>query len=290
MAKKSAATPASSGNPVNTEGGRVRRVIVYVGSDPKRDASMFYLNLFWCLMKQGQEQGIEMVPVIDTRPASQVVLEPPEVARIRRDGPVDGVIGFMMYPAMTTWMKESGLPWVVHCLGNEPGFVDFDHKAMLRDSLVRLAQLGCKTAGLMIPSDFTKAEMLEHLENVSAETGVAVNYEWILTFRDTQEQTGYAHLCALWDAKTRPDGLVVYPDRAARGVLSAIMEKRVRVPGELRLILHRNAESPYVSPVPCDWMEVSVAALADLLIDTLRDRWAGRTPSVRNMRMKLVKG
>ena len=251
---------------------------------------MFYLFLFWCLMNAGQERGIDMVPIIDSRPASRMVLEPPEVARIRRDGPVDGVIGFMMYPAMTTWMNELGVPWAVFCQGKGPGFVDLDHHAMVRDALRRLAALGCKSAGLMIPSDMADAGMLEHLERVSAETGVAVNFEWILTFRDSQEQTGYAHLCALWDRKPRPDGLVVFPDRAARGVLSAIMEKRIRVPDELRLILHRNAESAYVSPVPCDWVEVNVSAVADLLIDTVEARWTGAPPPTSQLKMRLVTG
>jgi len=110
MDTSSTASASLSGQPTGSGEKRARRVIVYVGSDPKKDASMFYLNLFWCLMKAGQERGIDMVPIIDSRPASRMVLEPPEVARIRRDGPVDGVIGFMMYPAMTTWMNELGAP------------------------------------------------------------------------------------------------------------------------------------------------------------------------------------
>ncbi len=249
---------------------------------------MFYLNLFWGLMKTGQERGIDMVAVIESRPSSMLLLEPPEVERLRREGPVDGVIGFMIYPAMTTWMKESGLPWAVFCPGKEPGFVDLDYHSMVRDALRRLAELGCKSAGLMIPSDVADADLLEYLEHVSAETGVAVNFEWILTFRDSQEQTGYSHLSALWDRKPRPGGLLVFPDRAARGVLSAIMEKRIRVPDELRLILHRNAESAYVSPVPCDWMEVNVTAVASLLIDTLVARWeGGRMPSSQ-LKIRLV--
>ncbi len=266
----------------------MRRVIVYVGSDPKRDSSMFYLSLFWSLMKQGQEQGIEMVPLIETRPASMAVIEPPEVARIRREGPVDGVIGFMVYPAMTTWMREAGLSWTVFCQGKGIGFVDMDHRAMIREALERLAARGCRSAGLMIPSDMADAAMLEHVENVCAKTGLEVNYEWIFATRVSQEPNGYSQLCALWERTPRPDGLIVFPDRAARGVLSAIMEKRVRVPEELRLVLHRNAESPYVSPVPCDWAEVNVAELARLLLDNLREVIAGRATGPRLLKMRLI--
>src|SRR5687768_2734688 len=71
-----------------------RRVILYIGADPKRDNSMFYLNLFWCLMKLGQQRGVEIIPVIEQRPGSMSVVMPPEVKRICREGGADGLIGF----------------------------------------------------------------------------------------------------------------------------------------------------------------------------------------------------
>jgi len=267
-----------------------RRVILYIGADPKRDGSMFYLNLFWCLMTIGQQHGVEMIPVIDLRPSSQNSLPPPDIARIRSEGPVDGLVGFMVHPAMTVWMEETGLPWTVHAAGKSTHYVDFDYSEMVRVSLRRLADLGCKSAGLMVPSYWPDAAFLEDVDAVSQETGVAVNYEWILVSRESQEVSGYAHLSSLWDMKNRPEGLIVFPDRAARGVVSAILEKRIQVPGELRLILHRNAESPYVVPLPCDWIEVSVNAVASALLDNLKTVWAGAPMRRQRLQLNLVKG
>lgn len=267
-----------------------RRVILYIGDDPKRDNSMFYLNLFWCLMKLGQQRGVEMIPVIEQRPGPMGVVMPPEVKRICREDGADGVIGFMIHSGITAWMVETGLPWAVLCEGQKDGYLDLDYVTMIRDSLTRLAELGCKTAGLMIPPNLPTASFLEQVDAMSAELGIAVNYEWILVSREGQEQSGYDQLTALWALKQRPEALVVFPDRMARGVVSAILEKRIQVPDELRLVLHRNAELPYVVPMPCDWIEVSVSGIATALMDNLEARWAGRPQPVRQIPLRLVKG
>lgn len=265
-------------------------MIIYVGSDPKRDGSMFFLNLFWCLMTLGQQAGVEMIPVIDLRAPSQGLLPPPEIARIRSEGEVDGFIAFMVYPAMTEWMRETGIPWTALCEGKDGHFIGLDYNQMVRDSLKRLAGLGCKSAGLMIPAGFTDAVFLEGVDAISESVGIDVKYEWILVSRESQEQSGYEHLCALWDMNDRPEGLVVFPDLAARGVVSAILEKRIQVPADLRLVLHRNAESPYMVPMPCDWVEVSVNGVATALLGNLQGHWAGRPMERKKLPFRIVKG
>ncbi len=251
---------------------------------------MFYLNLFWCLMTLGQQRGVEMIPVIDQRPGPMGVMIPPEFERIQREGGADGLIGFMIYPAMTVWMEESGLPWTVFCEGGKDRYVDLDYTGMVRDSLKRLTDLGCNTAGLMIPPSMPTANFLEQVDAISEELGIKVNYEWILVSMEGQEQSGYDQLAALWELKQRPEGLVVFPDRMARGVVSAILEKRIKVPGELRLVLHRNAELPYVVPMPCDWLEVSVSRIATALMDNLEAHWAGQSVPNQTLPLRLVKG
>lgn len=271
-------------------GKAARRVLLYAGGDPKCDGSMFYLNLFWCLMALGQRHDLEMVPVIDTRPDAMRVLQPPEVKRLIAEGGVEGMIGFMVYPAMTVWMKEVGVPWTVLSSGSEDNAVDLDYSKMLSDALGRLAALGCKSAGLMIPTTLSGSGYLEHIDSLAERLGLTIKYEWILVARESQELSGYNDLCALWELKQRPEGLVIFPDRSARGVVSAILEKRIRVPGDLRLILHRNAESPYVVPVPCDWVEVSVNAIAATLLANLESSWAGQPIRRQRVPLQLIKG
>jgi DNA-binding LacI/PurR family transcriptional regulator len=274
--------------PVESGGGK--RVAIYVGGDPKRDPSMFYLNLLWLLMSQGQARGWEMVPMVELRSPSMAVLPPPELARLAAQRPVDGVVGFMVYESATRWMEESGVPWAAMLGSKRDNYVDLDYDGMLRSGLTRLAELGCKSAGLIIPAMHTGAKRLEWIDAEAERLGIVVNYEWIIVTRESQEQSGYDDMCALWALKHRPEGLLVFPDRTARGVVSAILEKQIRVPDDLKLVLHRNAESPYMVPMVCDWVEVSVGEIARALLDSLEDAWTGRPQKCRSVPLTLIKG
>lgn len=271
-------------------GGGGRRVAVYVGADPKRDPSMFYLNLLWALMAQGQARGWEMVPMVELRTRAMTALPPPELVKLAGQRPVDGVVGFMVFESVAQWMDELGVPWTALLGGKRDNYVDLDYDGMVRSGLARLAELGCKTAGLIIPAVHTHARRLEWIDAEAERLGITINYEWILATRESQEQSGYDDMCALWALKHRPEGLLVFPDRTARGVVSAILEKQIRVPEDLKLILHRNAESAYMVPMPCDWIEVRVSEIARALLDSLEAAWHEKPRQRITLQARLVKG
>lgn len=267
-----------------------RRVVLYCGSDPKSDpTSYFFLTLFWRVLTLGREKGIEMIPVINTRSVNQKRLRPPEVTQAMKDRGVDGIIGMLLFESMTEWMDRDEIPYAV-LSANNPNDVVPDYFGMIDIAFSRLAELGCKSVGLMLPSSLTNASMLEHMQREAEKLGITVNYEWIIVSRQSQEISGYNHFHSLWDLPVRPDGLVIFPDITARGVVSAVVEKRVQVPKDLKLVLHRNAENPYVVPFPCDWLENSVEPLAEALFRKLEAQWEGVPPTNDQIAFQLVKG
>jgi DNA-binding LacI/PurR family transcriptional regulator len=237
----------------------------------------------------GREKGIEMIPVINTSSVNQKRLRPPEVTQAMKDQAVDGIIGMLLFESMTEWMDRDGIPYAVLSANNRNDVVP-DYFGMIDIAFSRLAELGCKSVGLMLPSSLTNASLLEHMQLESEKLGIKVNYEWIIVSRQSQEISGYNHFLSLWDLPVRPDGLVIFPDITARGVVSAVVEKRVQVPKELKLVLHRNAENPYVVPVPCDWLENSVEPLAEALFRKLEAQWSGQAPTNDQIAFRLVKG
>ena len=272
-------------------GAKRKRVILYCGADPsRRENSLFYLNLFWKLTMLGRERGIEMIPVMDGRPESQLEIIPDEVAALTSGGGIDGIVGIMLFEAMTGWMKESGLPFAVLLCGTAARHVDFDYRKMIDVSFARLAEQGCRSVGLMMPSHVTGADLLEYIDGRAEALGLELNYEWILVSLKSRELSGYTSFRSLWDLKDHPDGLVVFPDVTARGVVTAILEKNVRVPSELKLVLHRNEASPYAVPVPCDWVENSGSDLAEALLRQLEAQWEGKALRKRLVPFRLVRG
>ncbi|WP_269523268.1 substrate-binding domain-containing protein [Coraliomargarita parva] len=265
------------------------RVVVYSGADArKQQSSLFYLHLFWAIMERGRQLGFEMVPLMDTRPEKNRYGAPPENAQVQKGGAVDGYIAIMAYESMVEWIRDSGVPMTI--LHGSSVDVVFDSRGMIEKAVRRLAELGCRSVGLMIPSEPANSKVLEMLDDLSAEIGININYEWIIVSREAMETKGYHQFESLWDLKSRPDGLFIYPDVTARGVVSAIVERHVRVPEDLKLILHRNVESPYLVPFPCDWMEVSVNPIADALLQALQVKLRGETPERQLIEFHLVKG
>ena len=65
-----------------------------------------------------------------------------------------------------------------------------------------------------------------------------------------QEQYGYEEFLKLWSLPEKPEGLIVFPDTVARRMLLALREKHVRVPEELKLVLHKNESLDLFCPLP----------------------------------------
>jgi len=270
-----------------------RRVLLYSGEDPKRlSTTMFYMNLFWRLITLGRERGIEMVPFIDTRPIDQRVIRPPELENTLEEMHLDGVIGILFYYSMTAWMTEAKLPFsgMFSGPGSDKGHVQLDMLGMVSTALRRFSELGCHSVGIMYPSNAQQTSVLEFAEREAKALNLELKYEWMLFSRQSREITGYNYFSSLWNLKEKPDGLLIYPDETARGVVSAIVEKKIRVPEELKLVIHRNAESPFFVPFCCDFIENSVNPLAQALFEDLENLWAGRPQKLISVPFNLVKG
>jgi len=92
----------------------------------------------------------------------------------------------------------------------------------------------------------------------------------------TGEALGHRLFHQLWQQADRPDGLFVYPDSLARGVFYAALELGVRVPEDLRLVVHRNEEIEMFCPFPVTWITVRAKDFAVGLMRQIRLQVAGR--------------
>jgi DNA-binding LacI/PurR family transcriptional regulator len=146
---------------------------------------------------------------------------------------------------------------------------------------------GCTAVGLISPElesspDDGKGENFHELFAVTARSlGLRTDAAWVRK-RDDEKQGleafGYEAFSALWDTDTRPDGLLVYPDTAARGVMTAALEHGIGVPGELKLVFHRNTGVDWVCPLAVDWAVSDVTRWAAEMIREVRRQKAGGAP------------
>jgi len=87
----------------------------------------------------------------------------------------------------------------------------------------------------------------------------------------------------------RPDGLFVFPDQMATGIMLSIMKNNVKVPEELKLVLHRNWEVKVPVFAPCSMIGISIAENAAMMIDNLFAAFQGKPLKTHKIEPELRK-
>ena len=64
-------------------------------------------------------------------------------------------------------------------------------------------------------------------------------------------------------------------DVAATGVIAALLEQGVRVPDQLKLVVHKNSAVDIFCPLPATFIEVSTSAIAAALIGQVQKQFRG---------------
>jgi DNA-binding LacI/PurR family transcriptional regulator len=159
-----------------------------------------------------------------------------------------------------------------------------DMKSMLREAVRRLASQGCRSAGLIshiVHGSLTEpaANFYTLFEQAVREHGLATRDEWIRRPEGTIgdfERYGYREFKALWNQPDRPEGVVVYPDLVARGVISAVLELGVReIPAQMKFVFHRNDFSHPLCPFAATWAVSDVERVAAELIKLIQRQFEG---------------
>ena len=190
------------------------------------------------------------------------------------------------------WLEKLAVPVVYLSSANVPNRVCLDGPQWAGAAMQILAQQGCRRVGaicaMRLPDDEGNEDAHEFrrfysaLEKESSRLGLELRPEWIFrpggVFTNPgveMQMFGFDSMRALWGQAERPDGIAVFEDVTATGVLMAIMREHIRVPDELKLVLHRNAEVGLFSPVPAAFLDIRIKEVAAALMTQARRLYDG---------------
>lgn len=203
-------------------------------------------------------------------------------ALIAADVPDDVVEWIQRLPVVSAYFTDTRVP-------NSVG-LDFDQFADA--SVALLKKQGCRSAGVIsilepgkpasAKSALASSDFYDRFSAACKRSGLELRQNWIRMAHgyvrdESQEEFGYKEFKEIWSEPQRPDGLVVYPDTSAPGVILSLLEQRVNVPAELKLVLHKHKEINFLCPLEVSYLCSSIARIAQALYRQIERQFAGDT-------------
>lgn len=184
--------------------------------------------------------------------------------------------GFARLPVPFTAITALGIP----------GGVSF-FTERLADAMVEgVKRQGCRTAGIIHPGGgsptsrrFTGAPDggggFRHRDPARLDLpGATTTAPDILDI----DHFGYVGIGRTLSSPQRPEAVMLFSDDLVAGVTMGLYARGLRVPGDLKLVVHRTVENPVIFPFDCMLVEQSIAELVRLLVGKLIDGFEGRAP------------
>jgi DNA-binding LacI/PurR family transcriptional regulator len=264
---------------------------VYNGTNVKDSAYTHAVQE--ALRNELHQAGIEMDVWTDPRPQEQRGEPWKALVKAAERRRFQAFIGIGISGMQMAWQPKLPLPVVF--LGAPTTYrnnVGADMRQFVDASLRELAEQGCRSVGFLsplldprrtAPPDGSRdifIDMLEHFMDVVADMGLTVKNEWMRASypdRVEAEQFGYEEFLKFWSLPEKPEGLVVFPDTVVRGMLLAVREKHVRIPEELKLVLHKNESLDVFCPMPATFLVNSEREVAKGLVEQVQQQFRGES-------------
>jgi DNA-binding LacI/PurR family transcriptional regulator len=250
----------------------------------------FIRSVHESLLEQFGRMGKEVQVFIDSRPAKNQEKVLPALA----DSVLKRRIQCLVAPSINVnslpALAKLALPSAFTAYEGVSNRINFNPESFVRESVRHLAAQGCRSVGLITPDlplknkdavyenlffhSFYQALRKEKM--VTRDEWVRAPSQWVAH----HERHGYQEFQELWKLREKPDGLIVFPDTVAIGVIAAILEIGVRVvPSRVKFVFHRNAHSKCLCPFPVTWAISDEDRLAAGLIELIQMQFKGKKTS-----------
>jgi DNA-binding LacI/PurR family transcriptional regulator len=272
---------------------RLTKVCVYEVGDLTGDGgSPFQLAMLTELRKELLAQGMEPDVWMDPRPEQEKQQPWDALVRAAQQRRIHAVIMPVTGWPQLNWVSKLPVPSAFLSSAQRPNTVHLDLPRMAELCVNALAGQGCRSVGLITsaPQDAVDESGDVHeyvgyhqrLHEAIADCGLRVEKAWIRSPRPDnvlglsgQEQFGYEQFHALWNLPERPEGLIVDVDTMSQGVVKAMLERQVRVPDQLRVVLSKNKHVDFFCPLPVTWCVTDETALVRALIESVQKQFRG---------------
>jgi len=204
----------------------------------------------------------------DLEPGKDVSVPCREFVDDLKAGRLDGVVTTDTLPNLE-WMAiaaELGVP--VAGSRAYPCGVHMDVLEMVPEGVRRLYAQGCRRIAMLV---WSGGPAVERFAAALESAGLPLRPRWIRqSLHPCLPGAGWEELREVWTAyPEKPDGLLFCDDQLFRDALPAILSLGKSVPGDLKIVSHRNRGSGLHAPFPVTWAEIDPDAYAEALVSQI---------------------
>lgn len=249
--------------------------------------SQFYQLLSQELRRRLKTRHVRARIWIDEREEGEQGEPLPSLKRAMAKREIQALIAPLIYGEDLDWLQAAPVATAILTTDmSVKNAVWENYRGMLEAGLSELKAQGCRSVGL-ITSVSPKNERPQSSDpdfyrafvEFASELGLEIRDDWI-RFPSMQDPhyslIGYEQFKDVWNSSKRPDGVIVHPDGMAVGAVTAILEQRINVPEDLKLVFHANDMIPYICPFPVTFLQTKVGDYANALIKMVDDALAGK--------------
>lgn len=265
------------------------RVAALFGDDPFALESPFFRLMIQALLAAGKEQGIMIQSffALDRRLDHGFFADMEEKLQAEN---IKCVLGLCHNPRLEAWLDTlPNVSWL-----DLPGF-DIYHAAF--DAVEHLLARGRRD--ILTLSMFPKGEDYEldwqlearGVKDAMLAAGLApVGNEPVRCGQ--LERDGYNYMKRQIESGVHFDAVLVMHDVLCRGVVTALLEKNLRIPQEVALLTHCNKGADIIAPVALTRLEADPREVAEATLDFVRNGWLkpGKNVIENKLRMRLIEG
>lgn len=242
------------------------------------ERSLFVEAVQAALAEELRSAGIQL-QIFLSPPSVETHLNPtPTLKQAIAQREIQGLISLSGSPFNHPWMAKLSVP-VSYLGGNLPVSADFDTRHMFELALRSLSDQGCRSVGMIGGWPSQLVNLYGPFTDLARDLGLTLKNEWMLvpphSVALAHERYGYEQFDFLWRGPERPEGLIVDPDSIARGVITRLLEQRVKIPEELKLVIHKNESIKLLCPMPATFLVSSERELARALVLQIQKQFRG---------------
>lgn len=261
------------------------KVGIYFGGEPfLTNEGAFYTILQHSLQEHLSVRGAQNMTFWDAREDEEQVEALPELVDAVRDGKINCLIAPLVNRYATRGLKKLPIPMVALTDSNEPFVIRHDSRFEMEQVFKRFHELKVSTVGLitntigLLNGDGDPNFTTKFIKSAE-EYGFEIRDEWIISPKEQcsrMVEFGYNAFLDFWARPERPQGLYITTDIVGMGCVNAILKLGVKVPEELKIIMHRNQEIDIFTPFPVDWVVNSAQKTAEAMIEKLETEMQGK--------------